>query len=230
MIDASDTLERDGWTARIVYDADPGSPAEWDNVGILAYETRDASVNPDDLPADPYGDGRFTDECDRCEGTGKIDVRTANGTKHERWACPGGCKGTGRLDGEAIARRDRDAIVCLPVRAWDDRNGTELRIADDWDDANGWIYATAETSGACIGEDASREQIVAALKAELETWQAWEQGDVYGYVVEGPGGQYESCRGFYGLEEVEAEARNVLDAMIDDEREQAKAADRMMRL
>lgn len=33
--------------------------------------------------------------CERCEGTGKIDVRTKNGTKHERWACPGGCKGTG---------------------------------------------------------------------------------------------------------------------------------------
>lgn len=41
--------------------------------------------------------------CATCEGSGKIDVRTKNGTKWERWACNGGCMGSGRVLCEVVA-------------------------------------------------------------------------------------------------------------------------------
>lgn len=217
-----DTITRDGWTAEIHYDdLRLSSPADWDTVGILAYYTRDASVNADDLPSDHYGRGRFVDDCAACDGTG------ASNAPGE--ACPR-CDGYGCVaDGEAIAKRIRGAVVCLPVRAVDmGANGTSLSIADDWDEANGWIYATAETI-ATTGVDL--DAVPAALEAELRTWQQWAQGDVYGYVVKDPAGAVvESVWGFYGLDDVTGEARSVLGACIMDEAEQARKIRNMMRI
>lgn len=106
-----------------------------------------------------------------------------------------------------------DALVILPVRAYDDRNGTVLDVADSWEDANGWIYATDSCACGCGSKhDMTPEQVRAALVAELAAWQQWAQGDVYGVVVyDRAGTEVDSCWGFYGLEWAETEARGMLD-------------------
>lgn len=113
-----------------------------------------------------------------------------------------------------------DHVFILPVRAWDDRNGTELRIADSWDEANGWIYATTESIAETIGDQATESEIRAALESELGEWQKWAQGDVYGVVVEDAAGeQVDSCWGFYGYEYAEQEAERMLADSIQTEAE-----------
>lgn len=122
-----------------------------------------------------------------------------------------------------------DHVAILPVRAWDDRNGTELRVADTWDEADGWIYATAESVAETMGTTATGEQIRAALEQELEEWQRWAQGDVYGVVVTGPDGEtVDSCWGFYGHEYALEEAARMLDDAIETEREEAAKVARIM--
>jgi hypothetical protein len=124
-----------------------------------------------------------------------------------------------------------DAVVIVPVRSWDDRMGTELREADGWDEATGWIYATAESIEECIGKDATDEEVRAALVSELEAWQQWAQGDVYGVVVRDPdGGVVDSCWGMYGDEYAMEEAERMLTDAIDTEREEAERVARIMAL
>lgn len=105
-----------------------------------------------------------------------------------------------------------DACVVLPVRAWDDRNGTELTIADGWHEADGWIYATDASVAETMGEAADRAMIAAALESELREWVKWAQGDVYGVTVTNPeGAEVDACWGFYGMDYAEEEARRMLD-------------------
>lgn len=206
MHDAIETIERAGYKAHIVPDMDPASPAEWDNVGALAYDIRGAYLNRDDLPSDHYGIGRFTDTCWNCGGTGEVD---GDGPPLRCEACDATGYAT---DGEEIAKRIRGAVVCLPVYAYDGRLGTVLEIADEWESANGWIYATHESVETCIGTDATGDHIVAALESELKTWQQWAQGDVYGVEIYDPAGNMvDSCYGFYGIEYAIEEARGMLD-------------------
>lgn len=207
MYDAIEVIERAGFKASIYYDQDAQSPDDWCTVGTLCYDTRGASHNRNLLPRDPYEYGMFRDHCDQCDG-GVVD-------QHDDMPsirCEV-CEGSGYvLDGIGLARRMHNAAHVLPVRAWDDRNGTELRIADDWEEANGWIYATPDSIASSIVKDATSEEIEAALKCELGEWQKWAQGDVYGIVIEDPAGNHvDSCWGFYGFDYAKEEAASMLD-------------------
>lgn len=229
MHDAIETFEQDGWRAEIFYDENPTSPADWTTVGTLAYRTRDAAVG--DLPSDAYG-GVFVDDCPVCDGAGEWYLENEDGTRSDETETCSHCKGECYVaDGAQLAKRLHDAVVCLPVYAVDGRMGTQLSVADDWDEANGWIYATAASIAETMGEDATPEQVADALKQELETWEQWAQGDVYGYVVTDPSGNVaDSCWGFYGLDDAEAEANASFEACIADEAEQVKKIEGMMRV
>lgn len=195
---AIDTKTAHGYTATTYPDEGVASPADTGTmVGTVAYDHRQGSYG--DLPPDPYGEGPFAVQCEYCSQRTEDDC--------------GVCKGRRVLiDGAWIAREEHGATVCLPVRSWDDRNGTELRIADDWHEATGWIYATAASVAEALGADASEEEIRATLKVELEEWGQWARGEVYGVVVTNPSGEeVDSCWGIYGDADDEA-ARMLKDA------------------
>jgi len=105
-----------------------------------------------------------------------------------------------------------DATLCLPVYAYDDRNGTVLHVSD-WERANGWIYATDACACGCGSKHGMDSvQLRAALESKLNVWQQWAQGDVYGVVVKSPSNEeVDACWGFYGLEYAEEEAARMLD-------------------
>lgn len=207
-MEAIETITRGEYVAKVYPDECPESPEGWTRVGTLAYDAPRGGSHGD-LPSDSYGGGRFTDDCPDCEGEGKIE-RDPSGS--DEWDECATCKGTCYVtDGAMIAKRMHDAVVTLPVRAWDDRNGTELRIADDWEDANGWIFATAASIAETVGEDATPEQIAEALKGELTEWMQWAQGEVYRVVVECDDEHVDSCGGFYGYDYALEEANRMLD-------------------
>jgi len=55
-------------------------------------------------------------------------------------------------------------------------------------------------------------EVKKVLEAEVEVYNQFLQGDVYGYVIEDDDNQHlDSCWGFYGLEEVKKEAQQVVD-------------------
>ena len=62
----------------------------------------------------------------------------------------------------------------------------------------------------------------AYTEASLRQWTAWKMGDVYGYVVEGPGDtEVDSCWGFYGYADddrkhIRADAQSAIDADVED--------------
>jgi hypothetical protein len=83
-----------------------------------------------------------------------------------------------------------------------------------WDSGQvGWIYATKETIESEWGKDKkAREQAKKYLEGEVEVYNCYLTGDVYGYVLEGPEGEIDSCWGFYGHKDAEEEAKRVLAA------------------
>lgn len=46
-----------------------------------------------------------------------------------------------------------------------------------------------------------REQIEIVLKAQVEEFSLWANGECFGYVIERPDGTEDSCFGFYGLDD-----------------------------
>lgn len=234
-MDAIETIQLDGWTAEVFQDTDADSPASWCNVGTLAYDTRGASVG--DLPNDPYGSGRFTDYCFMCDGEGTMPVETPRGdaSLYAGSTCPA-CSGSGYVtDGHAIAKRLHDSILTLPVYATDYGAGTSLRVADSWEEANGWIFTTGKCSCGCGSSLADSAGVIdlEALRlnmvAEIGTWTQWAQGDVYGYSVTSPAGaEVDSCGGFYGLEYAVEEADSALRHAIEHDRLEDAKIRRMM--
>jgi len=208
-MDSFETIERAGYTASIVHDVDPQSPDEWDTFAKLAYNASRVAWNPDDLPRDPYGTGRFVVDCDQCEGTGERDAPEGIQQFGKPSPCAF-CEGTGyRVDGlQACQTMHGNVVACLPVSV-NDGPYTMLHVADDWEDAQGWIYATKETADMTGVAPADYEK---ALRQDLATWNTYLEGDVYGIIVtDADGREVDSCFGFYGLEYAREEAKGMLD-------------------
>lgn len=201
-----DSIERAGYTAKLFHDHDASSPDDWDTFGKIAYSDSRIGWNTDGLPSDPYGTGIFVVDCSMCDGDGALhDV--ANG-KHAGM-CPK-CQGDGYVvDGMSACRAlHGDVVAVLPIYA-NDGPYTILHVVDDWEDANGWIFATQETAD-MTGVPA--EKYEEALRQDLETWNTYLSGDVYGIVVEDADGrEVDSCWGFYGLDYAREEAASMLD-------------------
>ena len=56
-----------------------------------------------------------------------------------------------------------------------------------------------------------RRRITQIIEAEVDTYNSYLSGDVYGYVVEKDGEQIDSCWGFYGMDDVEEQAKSIVD-------------------
>ncbi len=61
-----------------------------------------------------------------------------------------------------------------------------------------------------------REKITDIIEAEVETYNLYLSGNVYGYVVEKDGEQIDSCWGYYGMDTVEEEARSIVDSHVQN--------------
>lgn len=90
-----------------------------------------------------------------------------------------------------------------------------------WSDSAGWDSGTV---GFMFDTPATREQcgspldlIEKGLLDEIETYDQYLTGDVYGYVVADGRDDEDSCWGFYGIEDVQEEANSVA-AVIATER------------
>lgn len=125
-----------------------------------------------------------------------------------------------RLD--EISRGIRDgSLIGLPVYAYV-HSGATIRAGKpftcQWDSGqSGFVYTTKAKAirefGKKIATHAVIERTLERLKGEVETFDQWLTGDVYGYVVErrvmGGWDQVDSCWGFFGLDYCIEEAKSV---------------------
>lgn len=120
------------------------------------------------------------------------------------------CKGEGevRLDPLSYFRQERGARVVLPLCVYE-HSGITMYVGKKGDypfDSQGWdtsfvgfIFDTPEAVKTCIGDDATDEQITAALEAEVKTYADYLEGDVTWWSVDDTeSGFGEGCGGYVG--------------------------------
>lgn len=116
------------------------------------------------------------------------------------------------------------ARVLLPLYLYE-HGGMTMRtypFDDPWDSGQvGWIYTTTERTRKEYGECITMEiedNIKAVLRAEVEIYDQYLAGDVYGYQVTDPQGkEVESCWGFYGLDYAREQAREAAEYLAREE-------------
>lgn len=212
-----DTYEHAGHIVKLYYDEDPqhANPREDDgNVGVMLcwhgrYNLGDEQFAGDDFSTDVT--------CSRCDGDG----------------CDG-CDGNGyvTLSLEGYLKRERGATVVLPLGLLD-HSGISMYVGSGAHpyDSGGWdsgqvgvIFDTPETRKELT--DLSPEGIEKCLRDEVEIYDQFLRGEVYGYVVETKTGEHEdSCWGFLGdLEYVKSEANAAAEhAQSVEEKERTEA-------
>ena len=181
-MEAIESFDVEGYTVKIYSDDHPESPREWDNLGHMVCWHRGYDL----------GDRR---------------VRPGEFASLEELAA------------------SFDAHVILPLYLLDHSGITistsseHFRMVDsagwDWGQV-GCIYVTAEE----IRKEYSVDEVTPELEArvrevlvgEVQTYDQYLTGQVYGYVVEDCYGQHwDSCWGFYGLEYAIAEAKQAAE-------------------
>ncbi len=194
-----ETVQYKGYSIRIVQDTDPMSPRDWDNLGTIAC-----------------GHSRYT--------LGDEQIETGN---FEGWD-----------DVRASLVADGARII-LPLRLFD-HSGISMSVGSGahphdpggWDSGQvGFVYVTA----AKLREEYSVKRITRAietkaeevLRAEVSTYNEYLTGDVYGYVIEDPGGeQVDSCWGYYGgADYCMTEAKSAVDCLTPAEDVLARTAE-----
>lgn len=132
--------------------------------------------------------------------------------------------------GDKQASRDFDTIedliesynvkLVLPLYLYE-HSGITMNVggfADPWDSGQvGFIYVTAER----LREEYDCQRVTATvlekaeklLRSEVEIYDQFLRGDVFGYVVDHGGPDEESCWGFFGEEYCMEEANPVAEAV-----------------
>ncbi len=185
---------------KIICDSDPMSPREWDNAGVMVCEHRNYNLGDDN--------GR---------DAAKEAVR-ASSYYRESWESYD-AKGMLDLDYPpslwAAIRRCAD-IIAYPLYLYD-HSGITIRMSEgggnpfscQWD--SGQVGFTFMTKAKALEEwgnggtrltPAIRAKATACMKGEVETYDMYLTGDVWGYVVEDEDGdELDACWGYYGLED-----------------------------
>lgn len=188
-MEAVKTFEFDhGVTAEIVPDEErfASSPRENDNLAVIA------SIGSERFGENHHlEDGRFLIDCPKCEGSGELDDESD---------CPK-CEGSGSLEVNPVEyyRAADHVVAALGLRFSDyGSSGSSIHVTDDEDDVNGVAFVTRERCEE-LGVDPTREECEKQIRGEIDEFDSWLRGDVYGVVVRDADGEVaESIWGFIG--------------------------------
>lgn len=192
----------------ITLDEYPDSPREWDNLGTMVCAHRDYIL-------------------------GDVQADSAEGVTQELLALAGWIEDQYNEDGDLIEWTDEQreaaldrALVRLPLYLFDHSGLTMSTgtwtfrgfdpVGWDWGMV-GWIAVSWDKARAEMGADVTREQIEAALEAEVEVYDQYLQGDVYGVDVWVKGGEHDLMFGCYGLDYARQVLRDEMRALVASE-------------
>ena len=207
---------------RIEHDEFPESPRAWCNIGTMVcwhrlYSLGDEqpSKDPDEYlleVAEEFSPGiteRVEAECERLtDKAGRVDLLTDE-QRHELWR---------DIDAAFDRHLDRHLhpnIIMLPLYLYD-HSGLSMNTGGfscPWDSGQvGFIFVrisdVKKEFGWRVLTAKRREQVLDYLRNEVEVYDQYLRGDVWGFVVEErtPDGEWEesdSCWGFYGSDPFE---------------------------
>ena len=219
------------------YIEDFHNPRDWCNVGLMACSHPNYNLGDKEVDAKDLLDNEV--ECDRCNGMGERAIR--KGMTDETWSvtcakCDGGYMTLSIVE---YVQKEHGARVIIPLFLYD-HSGISMsageaiiaRTETDADfsrsnrhpfDAQGWdvssvgvIFDTPEGVKQCIGDDATVDQIKAALLSEVGVYSSYLEGDVAFYAVQDDEtGFQDACGGFVGDHEgCEAECFSAMESAI----------------
>jgi hypothetical protein len=183
----SETFEIDGYTIKIEQDDDPVNPrTEYDNVGKMVCWHSHYSLG-DEQPRcspDEYLHQMMWEREDRLHGK-----RIPDNIKQE----------------DLQAYIDKHFVV-LPLYCYD-HSGLSMSprpFGCPWDSGGvGFIYVESESK--------EYDDLESGLKGEVETYDQYLRGDIWGYTIETSDGEVlDSCWGFYGFSHCRSEAEHIV--------------------
>jgi hypothetical protein len=138
-------------------------------------------------------------KCEKCDGAGVIPIKLADWIRQEygaRVIIP-----LFLYDHSGISMSAGDAIIARPDEVGDFAHQHRHPFdAHGWDVSSvGVIFDTLSGVEECMGKDATLEDIEKALRAEVEIYSSYLEGDVMLYAVtDEETGYNDSCGGFVG--------------------------------
>jgi hypothetical protein len=117
----------------------------------------------------------------------------------------------------------KNAVVKLPLYLLD-HSGISMSTGsfnDPWDSGQvGYILMSREAALENWGKKRLTKKVLElakkCLEAEVEEYNQYLTGDVYGYIVkDADGEQVDSCWGFYGFEYAKEEGKSALDSSLE---------------
>lgn len=234
--------EEDGLVIKTYYDQDGGdysNPRNFDgNIGTMLtshsrYELGDEQLGRDE---------DLTGPCKACNATGWVKAHSEHaadqnddGDEDGEVTC-GVCDGSGERVYENVfewARDVRGARVVLKLGLIDHSGismyvggGAHAQDPGGWDSGTvGIIFDTPEAVKENWPEGVSDEKLTEALEGEVEEYDKYLRGELYGYVIEDDEGTHlDSCWGFLGHEYFEEEVKRAVgEAREMRDRERAEA-------
>jgi hypothetical protein len=196
---------------------DPGE-LERGAVTGLRYGERLATIFYDESPANPREE--FSQVATLVLNGGRR-YKFASEVSEDLWK---GARNYEELRRDLI--RECDPLIICPVYAYD-HSGLTLKVGRndknpftvdaEWDSAQVGFAFVSKVKYAEAGGPAnpSTEDLLALLDAEVDEYSHYLNGDVYGYVVTGPGDEASGCWGFYDLDEAIVAAKEDLGLDVD---------------
>lgn len=121
-------------------------------------------------------------------------------------------------------------VFVLPLYLYDHSGITMNTTAfnDRWDSGQvGFIYVRRGKAFTNYGIDATKEEILNSLRAEVKTFDHYIRGDVYSYVVHDKDGtEIDRCSGYYGTNHTESGLLNDAKESINYDIESGNAEER----
>ena len=191
-----------GYMINIHLDEDPQSPREWDNLGVIAYKHRNYALGEEEIsdPIDWLAEKLGIDEPgDYCN------------------------ENKDRLEALFLEKH-----VTLPLYLYDHSGITisTTPFSCCWDSGRlGYIYTTLEQLNKLRHNwkrwsAKRREKASKWLEEEVEGFDQYLTGDVYGFEIIDPDGEnIDSCWGYYGYENIDElieECKSTIDHEIKD--------------
>jgi hypothetical protein len=128
---------------------------------------------------------------------------------------------TGWDELETHLRENLDAVVILPLYLYD-HGGITMNTTGfscRWDSGQvGFIYVTREKLRKEYDwkrvSPQRRERVAELLRGEVQTYDQYLTGDIYGYSITKDGEDIDSCYGFYGSDYCEEAAKEYIEYLL----------------
>jgi hypothetical protein len=191
-----DTIEYKGYNIEILPDENPDDPRTWDNLGtMLCFHRRYTLGDKTDLSSDNFN-------------------------------------GWNEIYNYLV--KEKHAVVILPLYLYD-HGGICMKVGSfsgllpqghaEFDSGQvGFIYVTKEKiqeafiPKAKIMTKAIKEKAEKVLRAEVEIYNQYISGDVYGFRITKNDQEFDACWGFFGSDDAEAEAKSQVDYFSEEEK------------